>query len=187
MRAFTRRPPRGLARQGLTAKMLIYRNTIYLEGERHVATAKAGRKRPGGHSEPGLTQVDYERLAEFRYLLRRFLVFSEGAAEQANLTAQQHQALLAIKGHRGSPPLTTGALAERLVIRPHSAVGLIDRLVAKRLIRRSVASTDRRQVLIELTSEAETVLYGLTVAHRDELRRLAPLLRRLMSDFDTKP
>jgi DNA-binding MarR family transcriptional regulator len=151
------------------------------------AAGKTGGKRRGGHTEADLAQADYERLAEFRYLLRRFLVFSEDAAEQAGLTAQQHQALLAIKGHRGPQPLIIGALAERLTIRPHSAVGLIDRLAAKGLIRRSTASADRRQVLIELTSEAETLLQGLTVAHRDELRRLAPLLRSLLSGFDTEP
>ncbi len=141
------------------------------------------KKRRGGR-ESDLDQADYERLAEFRYLLRRFLVFSEDAAEQAGLTAQQHQALLAVKGHRGPQPLTTGALAERLAIRPHSVVGLIDRLAAKDLIRRCAASTDRRQVLIELTPAGETLLRSLTVAHRDELKRLAPLLRSLLSEFD---
>lgn len=148
------------------------------------AARKRDGKRRGGHTEADLTQDDYERLAEFRYLLRRFLVFSEDAAEQSGLTPQQHQALLAIRGHRGPRPLTTGALAERLAIRPHSAVGLIDRLAAKELIRRSAASADRRQVLIELTPEAKTLLRGLTVAHRDELRRIAPLLRGLLSELD---
>ena len=79
-----------------------------------------------------LTAADYERLAEFRYALRRFLVFSEEAAKGSGLTAQQHQALLAIKGF-GRSPITTGELAKRLAIRHHSAVGLIDRLVAKSL------------------------------------------------------
>lgn len=68
------------------------------------------------------------------------------AAEQAGLTAQQHQALLAIKGHRGDEPLTIGVLAERLAIQPHSAVGLIDRLAAKGLIRRRPTASDRRQI-----------------------------------------
>jgi DNA-binding MarR family transcriptional regulator len=131
-----------------------------------------------------LHQADYQRLAEFRYLLRRFLVFSEQAAESAGLTAQQHQALLAIKGHRDPTPLTVGSLAERLAIRPHSAVGLIDRLVAKRFIRRSRASADRRQVHIQLTSKGEHLLRRLSVAHRNELKRLAPLLRSLLHAFD---
>ena len=105
-------------------------------------------------------------------------------AEQAGPTAQQHQALLVIKGHRGPQPLTTGALAERPAIRPHSAVGLIDRLAAKELIRRCAASTDRRRVLIKLKPAGETLLRNLSVAHRDELKRLAPLLRDLLSGFD---
>ncbi len=148
------------------------------------AVGGTGEKKGRNDSGSDLAQADYERLAEFRYLLRRFLVFSEDAAEQADLTAQQHQALLAIKGHRGPQPLTTGALAERLAIRPHSAVGLIDRLAAKELIRRRTASTDRRQVLIELSPTGQTLLRRLTVAHRDELKRLAPLLRSLLSEFD---
>ncbi len=130
-----------------------------------------------------LDPADYARLAQFRYLLRHFLIFSEAAAEQAGLTAQQHQALLAIKGHTGPSPLTTGALAERLAIRPHSAVGLIDRLEVKGLIRRGAAAGDRRQVLLELTGAAEVVLRELTAAHRDELERLAPLLRSLLGKF----
>lgn len=150
-----------------------------------VAAGKTDGKRHGGPIEADLAQDDYERLAEFRYLLRRFLVFSEDAAEQSGLTPQQHQALLAVRGHRGPQPLTTGALAERLAIRPHSVVGLIDRLAAKGLIHRSMASTDRRQVLIELTPEAETLLRGLSVVHRHELRRLAPLLRGLLSEIDS--
>lgn len=149
------------------------------------AAGKTGGKRHGGPIEADLAQDDYEWLAEFRYLLRRFLVFSEDAAEQSGLTPQQHQALLAVRGHRGPQPLTTGALAERLAIRPHSVVGLIDRLAAKGLIHRSMASTDRRQVLIELTPEAKTLLRGLSVVHRHELKRLAPLLRGLLSEIDS--
>jgi DNA-binding MarR family transcriptional regulator len=148
-----------------------------------------GAKTGGGKGEGGgrgteLAQADYERLAEFRYLLRRFLVFSEDAAARAGLTAQQHQALLAIKGHRGPEPLTIGGLAERLAIRPHSAVGLLDRLAAKGLVRRCGAAGDRRQVLIEPTDAAEALLRSLGVAHRDELRRLAPMLRGLLDSFD---
>lgn len=142
--------------------------------------ATAGAKRPAG---PGLSEADYERLAQFRYLLRHFLIFSEAAAEQGGLTAQQHQALLAIKGHRSPQPLTAGALAERLAILPHSAVGLIDRLELKGLIHRGAVPGDRRRVLIELTADAEVLLRDLTMAHRDELERLAPLLRSLLRKF----
>jgi DNA-binding MarR family transcriptional regulator len=130
-----------------------------------------------------LTDADFERLAEFRYLLRHFLIFSEDAAEQAGLTAQQHQALLAIKGFGKVKPLTIGDLAERLGIRHHSAVGLIDRLLSKSLVRRKTGSEDRRQVLLALTPKADALLARLSAAHRDELQRLAPLLQTLLTHF----
>jgi len=130
-----------------------------------------------------LTGGDYGRLAEFRYLLRQFLIFSEDAAEDAGLTAQQHQALLAIKGFGGTGPMTTGDLAGRLGVRHHSAVGLVDRLISKSLVKRKTGLQDRRQVLLTLTPKAEALLAGLSAAHRDELRRLAPLLQTLLTHF----
>jgi DNA-binding MarR family transcriptional regulator len=126
-----------------------------------------------------LTAADYERLAEFRYALRRFLVFSGDAAKGSGLTAQQHQALLAIKGF-GHKPMTTGELAERLLIRHHSAVGLVDRLVSKSLVKRLPGSDDRRQVLLALTAKSDALLAKLSEAHRRELKRLTPLLRSLL-------
>jgi DNA-binding MarR family transcriptional regulator len=77
-----------------------------------------------------LLKSQYETLAAFRYALRRFIRFSEGAAQAAGLTAQQYQALLAIKGFPARDKVTVGELAERLQLRHQSAVGLIDRLVA---------------------------------------------------------
>ena len=130
-----------------------------------------------------LTDADFERLAEFRYLLRHFLIFSEDAAEQAGLTAQQHQALLAIKGFGRTKPMTIGDLAERLGIRHHSAVGLIDRLLSKSLVKRKTGAEDRRQVLLTLTPKADALLARLSAAHRDELQRLAPLLQTLLTHF----
>jgi DNA-binding MarR family transcriptional regulator len=130
-----------------------------------------------------LTRTDYEQLAEFRYLLRQFMIFSEEAAERAGLTAQQHQALLAIKGFGAAEPLTVGELAGRLGVKHHSAVGLVDRLLAKSLVRRQAGARDRRQVILRLTAQAERLLARLSAAHRDELERLAPLLQTLLVHF----
>jgi DNA-binding MarR family transcriptional regulator len=154
-----------------------------------VAAPKKTSGRKNGSQRIGrrkLTPSDYQRLAEFRYVLRHFLIFSEEAAAAAGLAAQQHQALLAVKAFGRVAPVTTGDLAERLGIRHHSAVGLVDRLVEKALVKRRRDALDRRQVLIELTPKAETVLERLTAIHRSELRRLAPLLRDLLSDFDER-
>ena len=63
-----------------------------------------------------LTDADYEALSNLRYTLRRFMDFSASAAQEEGLPAQQHQALLAIRGHRGEDAMTIGILAERLLI-----------------------------------------------------------------------
>src|SRR5512135_368937 len=97
------------------------------------------------------SKQDYETLAEFRYALRCFLRFSEDAAESAGLTLQQHQALLFIIGYPGREQVTIGELAERLQIRHHSAVGLVDRLVEQGLVQRIQNQSDRRQVFITLS------------------------------------
>jgi DNA-binding MarR family transcriptional regulator len=127
-----------------------------------------------------LAKGDFETLAEFRYLLRQFGAFSAGAARKAGLTAQQHQVLLAIKGFPGLEQVTIGQLAERLNLKHHSVVGLVDRLMRRSLIARRHDEADRRKVRIALTPQAEELLLGLTLAHRDELRRLAPLLQALL-------
>lgn len=122
---------------------------------------------------------DYAMLATFRYELRRFLHFSERAADDAGVTAQQHQALLAIRAASGAV-MPIGALAERLMLRPHSTTGLIDRLQKLELVERFPADGDRRQVLVRLTPMGEKLLATLSEAHRAELRRLKPLLTSLM-------
>ncbi len=135
-----------------------------------------------------LTDADCRTLAEFRYQLRQFLSFSEDAARKAGLQPRHHQALLAIKGFQN---LTMGDLADRLGIKAHSAAGLVNRLVAARLVRRRADTADRRRVHLALTPAAERRLEQLTIAHRDELRRLAtlwhPLFEALGKDGDNPP
>jgi DNA-binding MarR family transcriptional regulator len=134
---------------------------------------------------PKLHQAQYETLASFRYALRRFLHFSETAAEAAGITPQRHQALLAIKGFPGRGRVTVGELAERLQLRHHSAVGLIDRLAAENLVARKSSLEDRRQVLIQLTKRGEKTLEKLSSLHHEQLRRIGPELSRLLERLDS--
>ncbi len=127
-----------------------------------------------------VNKTDYETLAAFRYALRQFLQFSEQAANAVGLTPQQHQALLAIKGFPGRDYVTIGELAERLRIRPHSAVGLVDRLAAQGWVSREAAQADRRQVYVTLTSKGLQLLEQLSATHREELRRIGPELSELL-------
>lgn len=130
-----------------------------------------------------LGKSQYEALAAFRYALRKFLHFSETAAQAAGLTPQQHQALLAIKGYPGRDRVTVGELAERLQVRHHSAVGLVDRLVRERMVARAAAREDRRQVWVELTRRGEATLGKLSALHRQQLRRVGPELSGLLEQL----
>lgn len=123
-----------------------------------------------------VTKSEYEALAAFRYALRQFLRFSEEEASSVGLTPQQHQALLAIKGYPGRDRILIGELAERLQIRHHSVVGLVDRLVMQELATREQSAHDRRQVYVALTRRGAEMLEQLATMHRGELRRIGPKL-----------
>ena len=132
---------------------------------------------------PRITKPQYEQLADLRHALRHFLRFSQEAARSAGLTPQQHQALLAIKGWGGTGRASIGDLAGRLQLRHHSAVGLVDRLVRKHLVRRVPSTDDRRRVELVLTRLGESNIERLSVAHLRELRQLAPGIRELLESM----
>jgi len=132
-----------------------------------------------------LGKAQYEALSAFRYALRRFIHFSEEAAEGARITPQQHQALLAIKGFPGRDRVTVGELAERLCLRHHSTVGLVDRLVKEKLVARTRSAEDRRQVLIELTARGEKTLATLSALHREQLKRIGPEITQLLARLNS--
>ncbi|ALR22528.1 MarR family winged helix-turn-helix transcriptional regulator [Sphingobium baderi] len=136
----------------------------------------------GVTQEKELTDADYRALAAFRHAIRRFQSFSEGQAAQAGLTPQQHQALLAI---RAATPeqATVGYVAERLILKPHSATGLVDRLVALGLVVREAAAADRRRVYLRLTPGAYAMLAALTAIHREEVQKLRPVLLDILGQL----
>ena len=123
-----------------------------------------------------LTSQDYAALGEFRYRIRRFLHFSEEAARQEELEPQQHQMLLAIRAVTEPEGPSIGVLAEQLLIRHHSAVGLIDRLEERGLVARARGAADRRQVRVRLTPAGDRTLSRLSAMHRAELRSTGPVL-----------
>jgi DNA-binding MarR family transcriptional regulator len=131
----------------------------------------------------GIAKSHYEVLAALRLALRRFLGFSEKAARGAGLTPQQHQALLAIKGFPGRDYVSIGELAESLQLRHHSAVGLVDRLSGRKLLRRGRSQIDRRRVEVRLTVRGEKVLERLSAVHLRELRQLGPELHKLIGSI----
>ncbi|MDR3511548.1 MAG: MarR family transcriptional regulator [Caulobacteraceae bacterium] len=129
-----------------------------------------------------MAQDQFEGLAGFRLALRRFLAFSEVATLAAGVTSQQYQAMLVIKTHpEGRIPIKD--LADQLLIKHNGAVQLVDRLVSAGMAVRLSAPSDRRSVLVALTSGGEAMLAELAAAQVPELLKhetlLADSLRRL--------
>jgi DNA-binding MarR family transcriptional regulator len=109
------------------------------------------RKKRSEKKQPG--DVDYEALFQFRYRLRMFLAFSDANAHNAGLTSQQYQALLAIKGRSGQKPVAVGELAQFLLIKHHTAVELVDRMVKLGLLQRATDANDNRRALVTVTKK----------------------------------
>ncbi len=129
-----------------------------------------------------VSAADYRKLAEFRHQIRLFLRFSESAARDAGVEPMQHQLLLAIRGMPEDTEPTIGDLAERLQLRHHSAVELVDRLERRGLATRRRALTDARRVTVRLTRRGADVLRELSRHHLTELRNRGPhLVRQLQA------
>ncbi len=126
---------------------------------------------------------EFRRLAAFRVLLRQFQFFSEQSARALGLTSLQYQTLLAIKAHDGTEPLTVTALAQVLIIKHNSAVGLVDRIEELGLVARRQLESDRRNVVVELTARGRRIVNRLATRHRQELRRIASEFGRYMHEF----
>ena len=127
-----------------------------------------------------LSETEYETLAEFRYMLRRFLNRSAAAARSANLTPHQHQALLAIRGYAGGV-ISIGELAEKLMVKHHSAGELVERLLRAGLVERRADPADRRRAFVSLSARARGLLATLSTIHLEELRLIQPSLQRLLA------
>jgi DNA-binding MarR family transcriptional regulator len=131
--------------------------------------------------------VDYETLADLRYHIRRFLRVREEAARAAGIEPQQYLVLLQIKGLALRRPATIGALTERLQIRHHATVQLVDRLAQRGMVRRRRAEVDRRGVVVQLTARGEVTLRKLALHSLAELRTAGPALASILTRVIGRP
>lgn len=136
-----------------------------------------------GRSRTKLDTRDYALLAAFRFALRSFLHFSESAAKGSGLTAQHYQAMLVVRGCPAERRITINDLAQQLLIRHNSAVGLVDRLEKQGLIARESSPLDKRKVHLRLTAKGDRVLERLAGVHQEELTRIGPQLRQLVQQI----
>jgi DNA-binding MarR family transcriptional regulator len=117
-----------------------------------------------------ITSAEYRALAELRHRIRLFLKEGDAAARVAGLEPQQYLMLLAIRGLPSNTEASIRTLAERLALKHHSAVELIDRLQKHGYVRRKRSRDDRRQVLITLLPRGERLLDEVARQRISELR-----------------
>lgn len=162
----------------------VCRRILHLPGAEIEVTAStdtSGRKRTA--SDRCVTPTDYEALDAFQLALRRFLALSESSAMELGLTSQQHQALLAVRAHPGPGEMTIGELANALMVKNHSALGLVDRLVERGLLERRASPHDRRRVMLKLSDLGQRKLESISRNNLGQLKTTLPeftdLLRAL--------
>jgi DNA-binding MarR family transcriptional regulator len=126
-----------------------------------------------------ISDREYEALADFRYALRKFLRFSEDAARASGLAPNQHQLLLVLRGWRGARPPSISDAAERLQLRHHSTVELVQRAASAGLVTVTTDPRDQRRQLLALTDTGDRKLTALSIMHRRELQGF----RRQMADL----
>jgi DNA-binding MarR family transcriptional regulator len=124
---------------------------------------------------------------EVRRLLSSFV-------EPQGVTLQQYNVLRILRG-AGSGGLPTLEIGRRMLERQPGVTRLVDRLVAKELVRRARDSEDRRQVMCSIRPEGLTLLSSLDeelegVGHilsgglgESEIRGLTDLLNRLRASI----
>jgi DNA-binding MarR family transcriptional regulator len=125
---------------------------------------------------PSPVRVDYGALADLRYHVRRFLRTREIAARDAGIEPHQYLLMLQLKGLEGRDTTTIGVLAERLQIRHHAVVQLVDRLARRGLVERRRDQEDRRAVVVGLRPAGERLLKRLAGYSIDELIIEGPAL-----------
>ena len=163
----------------MTTRSHVARNAPALTG--------TGLGRDDGSETMAFSKHDYERVADFRYSLRRLLRQTELEAAKFSITPQHYQLMLAIKGFPGRDWANITELAERLQIRHNAVIGLVNRAEARGLLERWHEQTpgDRRVVQVHLTPAGDEVLRQLTAVLRAERERVTAAVAELARDVPT--
>jgi DNA-binding MarR family transcriptional regulator len=130
-----------------------------------------------------ITTSEYRALAELRHRIRRFLSEGDAIARAAGLEPQQYLLLLSIRGLPENEEATIRTLAERLSLKHHSVVELIDRLEVHGYVRRTRGRDDRRRVLVSLLPRGERLLEQVARHRIGELRANGQALVRAISQL----
>jgi len=133
-----------------------------------------------------VTLGDYRALAEFRYELRRYLALSDHAARSVGLHPGQYRLLLMLKGLPDGIEPTIGNLAERLGLRHHSTVELVDRLEKRDLIHRERNERHRSFVFVRISPKGESILRRVVASRKVDLKKAGPILVKALTTLTTR-
>jgi DNA-binding MarR family transcriptional regulator len=130
--------------------------------------------------------VRLDELAEFRYLLRTFLSFSETASEAYGIAAQQYQLMQVIEAAPADRQASISYIAERMILRHNSTVELVDRAERAGLVKRGQDDNDLRRSLVYLTPHGRGILAKLVGQHLDELQRTGDSMMRALEKMRSR-
>ena len=126
---------------------------------------------------------DYARLAALRAGIRTYLAWAEQRAREHDMTPAQVQLALAIREHGDTGGPTVTELADTLLLRHHSVVGLIDRAEHAGLVERARDPEHQSRVRVRLTDEGAERLERLSVLHLGWLAEHGPEVADVWAAF----
>ena len=97
---------------------------------------------------------------------------------EASVTLTQFRMLVVLDGHG---PSSLNHLADRLDVSPSTAARMVDRLIERRFVRRRENKANRREVVIDLTSDGQRIVDQVTDRRRasiESIVRAMPTRRR---------
>jgi DNA-binding MarR family transcriptional regulator len=130
-------------------------------------------------ARPASPTLSRQRLRLWLRLLRATRVIEAELRErlrvQFSLTLPQFDVMAALARHRQG--ITMTELSRLLIVSNGNVTGIVDRLVADRLVARRPAPDDRRSFLVRLTPKGDAEFAAVARAHQQ-------WVDRLLSDFD---
>ena len=137
---------------------------------------------------PSITTEEYRALAELRHRIRLFLREGDAKSRKSGLEPQQYLLLLALRGLPDGAEGTIRTLADRLALKHHSVVELVDRMSMRGYVRRNRSRHDRRRVLVSILPRGEKLLEDVARQRISELRSSgAALVRAIEALLEKKP
>ena len=130
-----------------------------------------------------MDEADYARLAALRAGVRGYLAWAEQCASEHGLTPAQVQLALAVQTSADPTGPTLTELAQTLLLRHHSVVGLVDRAEQAGLVQRIRDDVSLSRVHVQLTSDGTRLLEAISAQHLQWLDAFGPELGALWNSF----